>query len=161
MCLHDHASAPMPQTKLPRRGILAGAAALAGISVATITAQLGGAPAAHAGGKPSGPNYPGSPLTHPPLIIEGGTLVDPETGGQFLSILHALGCLSGAGVRGRRPAGDGPRRSKLAGIPHAGPSPATAHFGPSVVPAGPPTPAGAGRACHLAGSRACGKRPAP
>jgi imidazolonepropionase-like amidohydrolase len=80
MCLHDHTSAPTPQTKLPRRGILAGAAALAGISVATLAAQLGGAPAAHAGGKPSGPNYPGSPLTHPPLIIEGGTIVDPETG---------------------------------------------------------------------------------
>jgi imidazolonepropionase-like amidohydrolase len=80
MCLHDHTSAPAPQIKLPRRGILAGAAALAGISVATVAAQLGGAPAAHAGGKLSGPSYPGSPLTHPPLIIEGGTIVDPETG---------------------------------------------------------------------------------
>ncbi|MCU1565909.1 MAG: amidohydrolase family protein, partial [Pseudarthrobacter sp.] len=80
MCLHDHTSAPTPHAKLPRRGILAGAAALAGISVATVAAQLGGAPAAHAGGEPSGPNYPGSPLTHPPLIIEGGTIVDPKTG---------------------------------------------------------------------------------
>ena len=80
MCLHDHTSAPTPHTKLPRRGILAGAAALAGISVASVAAQLGGAPAAHATGKPSGPSYPGNPIAHPPLIIEGGTIVDPETG---------------------------------------------------------------------------------
>ena len=72
MCLHDHTSAPLPPTVLPRRGILAGAAALAGISVASIAAQLGGAPAAHAAERPSGPNYPGSPIAHPPLIIEGG-----------------------------------------------------------------------------------------
>ncbi|WP_142062820.1 amidohydrolase family protein [Pseudarthrobacter sp. B4EP4b] len=80
MCLHDHTSAPTPGARLPRRGILAGAAALAGISVASIAAQLGGAPAAHAGDRPSGPSYPGSPLTNPPLIIEGGTIVDPKTG---------------------------------------------------------------------------------
>lgn len=80
MCLHDHTSAPTPAASLPRRGILAGAAALAGISVASVAAQLGGASAAQAGGKPSGPNYHGSPLTHPPLIIEGGTIVDPQTG---------------------------------------------------------------------------------
>jgi imidazolonepropionase-like amidohydrolase len=48
--------------------------------VASIAAQLGGAPAAHAGDRPSGPNYPGGPLTNPPLIIEGGTIVDPKTG---------------------------------------------------------------------------------
>lgn len=80
MCLHDHASAPVPGSKLPRRGILAGAAALAGISVTSIAAQLGGASAAQAGGKPEGPAYHGAPLTSPPLIIEGGTIVDPETG---------------------------------------------------------------------------------
>ncbi|MDF2050360.1 amidohydrolase family protein [Arthrobacter sp. Cr_A7] len=84
MCLHDHTSAPTPAASLPRRGILAGAAALAGISVASIAAQLGGASAAQAGEKPSsGPNYHGSPLTHPPLIIEGGTIVDPQTGGAI------------------------------------------------------------------------------
>ena len=80
MCLHDHTSAPALPANLPRRGILAGAAALAGISVATIAAQIGGAPAAHAAERPSGPNYHGSPLAHPALIIEGGTIVDPKTG---------------------------------------------------------------------------------
>ena len=80
MCLHDHASAPQLPADVPRRGILAGAAALAGISVASIAAQLGGAPAAHAAERPSGANYPGSPIAHPPLIIEGGTIVDPKTG---------------------------------------------------------------------------------
>lgn len=80
MCLHDHTSAPLPPAGLPRRGILAGAAALAGISVASIAAQLGGAPAARAAERPSGPDYPGSPVSHPPLIIEGGTIVDPKTG---------------------------------------------------------------------------------
>ncbi len=80
MCLHDHTSAPAPTSKLPRRGILAGAAALAGISVASVVAQLGGASAARATGQPAGPNYHGQPLTHPPLVIEGGTVVDPLTG---------------------------------------------------------------------------------
>ncbi|MEV7605089.1 amidohydrolase family protein [Paenarthrobacter sp. NPDC089322] len=80
MCLHDHTSAPKPQGELPRRGILAGAAALAGISVAGIAAQLASAPAARAEAPDSGPNYPGSPLTTQALIIEGGTVVDPATG---------------------------------------------------------------------------------
>lgn len=80
MCLHDHTSAPTLPANLPRRGILAGAAALAGISVAGVAAQLATAPAAHATGKASGPNYHGSPLVATPLIIEGGTIVDPETG---------------------------------------------------------------------------------
>ncbi len=80
MCLHDHTAVPTPPANLPRRGILAGAAALAGISVATIAAQIGGAPAAHAAERPSGPNYHGSPLAHQALVIEGGTIVDPKTG---------------------------------------------------------------------------------
>jgi imidazolonepropionase-like amidohydrolase len=80
MCLHDHTSAPTPSSKLPRRGILVGAAALAGISVATVAAQFGGASAARATGQPAGPNYHGQPLTYPPLVIEGGTVVDPLTG---------------------------------------------------------------------------------
>jgi hypothetical protein len=80
MCLHDHTSAPLPPADVPRRGILAGAAALAGISVASIAAQFAGAQAAHAAERPSGPNYPGNPISHPPMIIEGGTIVDPKTG---------------------------------------------------------------------------------
>lgn len=44
-------------------------------------AMNGGASAARATGQPAGPNYHGQPLTHPPLVIEGGTVVDPLTGG--------------------------------------------------------------------------------
>ncbi|VXC47784.1 Amidohydrolase family protein [Arthrobacter sp. 9AX] len=92
---------PHPPAKLPRRGILAGAAAIAGISVATIAAQLGSAPAAHAVGKPSGPNAQGRPLTTPPLIIEGGTIVDPETGDAVEDGVLVLdgGRVSAAGTR--------------------------------------------------------------
>ncbi|WP_258803497.1 amidohydrolase family protein [Pseudarthrobacter sp. NS4] len=80
MCLHDHTPA-VPVAAVPRRGILAGAAALAGISVAGLAAQLGSAPAAKAEGNAANPGYPGRPASPPPLIIEGGTIVDPKTGG--------------------------------------------------------------------------------
>lgn len=80
MCLPDHTSAPTPKGELPRRGILAGAAALAGISVAGIAAQLASAPAALADNDQAGPSYPGKPLPTQAVIIEGGTVVDPKTG---------------------------------------------------------------------------------
>lgn len=80
MCLHDHTPAAVPPAAVPRRGILAGAAALAGISVASLAAQLGGAPGAKAEGNASGPGYPGRPASPQPMIIEGGTIVDPMTG---------------------------------------------------------------------------------
>ena len=74
ICLHDAAPAALPSAALPRRGILTGAAALAGISVASLAAQLGTAPAAEAA--PHG-KRPASPAA---MIIEGGTIVDPKTG---------------------------------------------------------------------------------
>jgi imidazolonepropionase-like amidohydrolase len=80
MCLHDHTPAAPPAAALPRRGILAGAAALAGISVASLAAQLGTAPAARAEDNPSSPGYPDRPASPQPMIIEGGTIVDPKTG---------------------------------------------------------------------------------
>lgn len=80
MCLHDHTPNAQPPTGVARRGILAGAAALAGISAASIAAQFASAPSAHAAEPPSGPNYHGSPLSTQALIIEGGTIVDPKTG---------------------------------------------------------------------------------
>ncbi|UOD82291.1 amidohydrolase family protein [Paenarthrobacter ureafaciens] len=80
MCNHDHTSAPTPKSELPRRGVLAGAAALAGISVAGLAAQMVSAPPALADNPNSGSNYPGKPLTTQALIIEGGTVVDPKTG---------------------------------------------------------------------------------
>ncbi|WP_426302703.1 amidohydrolase family protein [Arthrobacter sp. R-11] len=80
MCLHDQSSAAVPSAVPSRRGVLASAAALAGISVAGVTAQLASAPAAQASGSPAGPNYPGSPAVPGAVIIEGGTVVDPLTG---------------------------------------------------------------------------------
>lgn len=77
MCLHDHTPAALPASAVPRRGVLAGAAALAGISVASLAAQLGSAPAAKAAGNAG---HSGRPVPPPPMIIEGGTIVDPKTG---------------------------------------------------------------------------------
>ena len=79
MCLHDHIPAVLPENTVRRRGVLAGAAALAGISVASLAAQLGSAPAAQAA-PGAGGSYPGRPAVPQPLIIEGGTIVDPQTG---------------------------------------------------------------------------------
>lgn len=79
MCLHDHTPA-VPLAAVPRRGILAGAAALAGISVASLTAQIAGAPAARADNGAGSPSHRGRPASPPPMIVEGGIIVDPKTG---------------------------------------------------------------------------------
>ncbi|MDP5228301.1 MULTISPECIES: amidohydrolase family protein [Arthrobacter] len=79
MCTHDHNSGPTLPSGLSRRGVLAGAAALAGIS-ATVASQLAMAPAAQADGRPAAPSYPGKPPVTGAVIIEGGTIVDPLTG---------------------------------------------------------------------------------
>ncbi|WP_458779384.1 amidohydrolase family protein [Arthrobacter sp. D3-16] len=94
-------SAPTPPANLSRRGILAGAAALAGISVASVAAHLGTAPAAQATGNQSGPNFHGSPLVASPLIIEGGTIVDPATGDAIEDGVLVLdgGKVTAAGTR--------------------------------------------------------------
>ena len=104
MCLHDHTSAPKPEGQLPRRGILAGAAALAGISVAGIAAQLASAPAALADNTQSAPNYQGRPLTTQALIIEGGTVVDPKTGDAVADGVVVLdgGKVAAVGTRDER-----------------------------------------------------------
>lgn len=80
MCLHDHTSAPTPPGPLSRRNILAGAAALAGISAVSVAAQLGGATPAQAEGSGSAHRYADRPTAPMALIIEGATIVDPETG---------------------------------------------------------------------------------
>lgn len=80
MCLHDHTPAAPPASAVPRRGILAGAAALAGISVASLASQLGSAPSAWAGSSSANPGYHGRRASPSPMIIEGGTIVDPKTG---------------------------------------------------------------------------------
>ncbi|MFF2317191.1 amidohydrolase family protein [Arthrobacter sp. NPDC058097] len=80
MCLHDHTPEAPPATAVPRRGILAGAAALAGISMASLAAQLGSAPAARAADHAASATRRDRPVSPPPMIIEGGTIVDPKTG---------------------------------------------------------------------------------
>ena len=80
MCLHDHTSAPQLPADVPRRGILAGAAALAGISVAEHRRPARRGPGSTRRGAPVRAQLPGQPHHHPPLIIEGGTIVDPKTG---------------------------------------------------------------------------------
>lgn len=49
----------------------------------------------------SGPNYHGSPLAHQALIIEGGTIVDPKTGGAVEDGVLVLdgGKVAGVGSR--------------------------------------------------------------
>ncbi|MET3952454.1 amidohydrolase family protein [Arthrobacter sp. UYEF36] len=80
MCLHDHTPAAPPPAAVPRRGILAGAAALAGISVAGLASQLGSAPSASADSSGANPSHRGRPAPPQPIVIEGGTIVDPKTG---------------------------------------------------------------------------------
>ncbi|HET7783612.1 MULTISPECIES: amidohydrolase family protein [Micrococcaceae] len=101
MCLHDHTPAALPSPAVPRRGILAGAAALAGISVASLAAQLGNAPAAKAEGNTAGPGRRGRPASPPPMIIEGGTIVDPQTGDAVYDGVLVLegGKVSAVGTR--------------------------------------------------------------
>lgn len=101
MCLHDHTPAALPSPAVPRRGILAGAAALAGISVASLAAQLGNAPAARAEGNTAGPGRRGRPASPPPMIIEGGTIVDPQTGDAVYDGVLVLegGKVSAVGTR--------------------------------------------------------------
>lgn len=101
MCLHDHTPAALPSPAVPRRGILAGAAALAGISVASLAAQLGNAPAAKAEGNTAGPGRRGRPASPPPVIIEGGTIVDPQTGDAVYDGVLVLegGKVSAVGTR--------------------------------------------------------------
>ncbi|PRA10602.1 amidohydrolase [Arthrobacter sp. MYb211] len=78
MCEHDHTSGPVPQSQLQRRHVLAGAAALAGLGLASMIPSP-----AHAA-KTNGDTAPAARRansTHPaPVIIKGGTLIDPTTG---------------------------------------------------------------------------------
>ncbi len=80
MCNHDHSSEVTLPAGLSRRGVLAGATALAGITLASVASQLGSAPAAHAGEQPAAPNYHGRAVTPGAVVVEGGTIVDPLTG---------------------------------------------------------------------------------
>ncbi|MFG2429353.1 amidohydrolase family protein [Streptomyces sp. NPDC048590] len=88
---------PPPSSRLTRRGVLAGAAALAGTVAAAGPATAGprsadARPAASGGGSPRG----GS------LVIEGGTLLDPATGDvtENSVIVIVDGTVRAAGARG-------------------------------------------------------------
>lgn len=72
----------MPDSSVGRRGVLASAAALAGLVGLEAIFSLVAAPAAapSENRKNAAPNYHGSPPVFVPMIIEGGTLVDPATG---------------------------------------------------------------------------------
>ncbi|POX49888.1 amidohydrolase [Streptomyces sp. Ru71] len=94
MCLE---SVPPPPSRLTRRGVLAGAAALAG----TATVLAGAAPEAAAG--PARGTEPGGPAGD--LVIEGGTLLDPATGEVTEDAVVVIrgGTVRWAGRRGKAP----------------------------------------------------------
>ncbi|MFC7597705.1 amidohydrolase family protein [Terrabacter sp. GCM10028922] len=78
MCLHDHDATPtLPPSALSRRNVLAGAAVLAGVTASGV-AMAGAAHAADDGA--SGQAGSVRPSTAAPLVIEGGSVVDPLTG---------------------------------------------------------------------------------
>lgn len=84
MCLHDHDDHSGPPS-LSRRGVLATAASLAGlgaVGASTSSAQASGTTSGTASG--AGPARAASAsrrrTTAPPLVVEGGTLLDPLTG---------------------------------------------------------------------------------
>ncbi|MCV9993434.1 amidohydrolase family protein [Paeniglutamicibacter sp. ZC-3] len=72
----------MPDSSVGRRGVLASAAALAGLVGLGAVSSLAAAPAAAAAEqrRNAASNYHGSPSAFEPMIIEGGTLIDPATG---------------------------------------------------------------------------------
>jgi adenine deaminase len=77
MCEHDHNAGPVPNQAIARRSVMAGASALAGLGALGFAA-----PASADSGERSAPaaSYHGSALPTVPIIIEGGTLIDPATG---------------------------------------------------------------------------------
>ena len=76
MCLHDHdATTATPPSVPTRRHVLAGAAALAGLAGTRLTLDTAAAAAPAPGRR--GPGL--RPPVPQPLVIRGGTLVDPET----------------------------------------------------------------------------------
>ena len=78
MCLHDHDATPsLPPTALSRRNVIAGAAVLAGVTaggIASASSAQAADSAAH------GRTGSLRPTTAAPLVVEGGSIVDPLTG---------------------------------------------------------------------------------
>ena len=79
MCLHDHDATPsLPPAALSRRNVIAGAAVLAGVTAGGIAS----ASSASALGEVATSGRAGSvrSTTATPLVVEGGSVVDPLTG---------------------------------------------------------------------------------
>lgn len=96
MCVE---SIPPPSSRLTRRGVLAGAAALAGTTAALTAATASQANAAGREGRQTGGD----------LVIEGGTLLDPATGEvtEDAVVVIVDGVVRSAGRRGRTEVPDG------------------------------------------------------
>ncbi|CAN7578949.1 amidohydrolase family protein [Terrabacter sp. LjRoot27] len=78
MCLHDHDATPsLPPAALSRRNVIAGAAVLAGVTAGGI-ASASSAQAADTVAR--GRTGSLRPTTAAPLVVEGGSVVDPLTG---------------------------------------------------------------------------------
>ncbi|MFJ9343144.1 amidohydrolase family protein [Streptomyces sp. NPDC101733] len=92
------ASVPPPSNRLTRRGVLSGAAALAGTTALLSAAAPGAAAATEAGGEQRG----GSPRGGD-LVVEGGTLLDPATGEvtEDAVVVITAGVVRAAGARDR------------------------------------------------------------
>ncbi|GAA2662560.1 amidohydrolase family protein [Streptomyces lunalinharesii] len=95
MCVE---SVPPPPSRVTRRGVLAGAAALAGTAALTAAPGAAAAPARGATGTPA----PGAPRTGD-LVVEGGTLLDPATGAVTEDAVVVIrdGVVRVAGARAR------------------------------------------------------------
>ncbi|MFF0622370.1 amidohydrolase family protein [Streptomyces sp. NPDC004296] len=95
MCVE---SVPPPPSRVTRRGVLAGAAALAGTAALSAAPGAAAAPARGAAGAPDR----GAPRTGD-LVIEGGTLLDPATGDVTEDAVVVIrdGVVRAAGARAR------------------------------------------------------------
>ncbi|MDI3387690.1 amidohydrolase family protein [Streptomyces sp. B-S-A8] len=104
MCVEN---TPPPASRLTRRGILAGAAALAGTTAALSAVAPRTAAAADDGRTGRGPST--GRATTGDLVVEGGTLLDPATGEvtEDAVVVIVDGVVRAAGARGRTHVPDG------------------------------------------------------
>ncbi|GAB3619904.1 amidohydrolase family protein [Glutamicibacter endophyticus] len=98
MCEHDHSTGPVPTAKLERRHVLAGAAALAGLGLASMVPGVAQA-AEHT--EKGAPAHAKNRAKTTPLIIEGGSLIDPATGDlvEDAVVVLAGGIVQAVGTR--------------------------------------------------------------
>ncbi|MFJ8868008.1 amidohydrolase family protein [Streptomyces sp. NPDC102473] len=91
---------PPPSGRLTRRGVLAGAAALAGTMAAAVPADA--ASRARDAASPAGRSASGGSARGGTLVIEGGTLLDPATGDVTENAVVVIedGTVRAAGPRG-------------------------------------------------------------